>query len=347
MFRNEKDVETVILIDIGATEITGAYVRYEEGTLPTVYYTRRLPIETRSHEAHTHAMLRALSVLGDDLIRQGAPILARALGTGSANQILVSIGAPWQETTVRTIDFEEAEPFVFTKGLVSEKLKESINTPVSTKKMLVDNSIIGTVLNGYETHKPYGRKVHRARIIVLTSLIEEKVAQDITTMLRGLYHTKNILPITDSSLRYQAMREAFPHEQDAIIIDATSASLTSISLVRKNAFVTMVHVTTPTDDTMWIARVTEELAEIAKRYPLPRTIFLLAREPGIFSLRKELDKEDLRKLWLSDEPPKIVSVLKSSLIRSIRHMTTHAPDLVLLLMTRYFQDRRRRGGQVM
>lgn len=337
-FQKDKKGESVILIDIGAEGVSGAYVRYEKNELPTLVYLRRLPIEIRKDEVHERAMVRALVVLGNDLIREGAPILVRATGSGSASTILVSIDAPWQETTVHTENFESEEPFVFTKTLVAKKLEETHATP--PEKSLTDESIIGTILNGYETHEPYGKKVHRASIIVLTSLIEQHVADDIIATLRSLFHTTRILPITGNSLRYQTMRSVFPHEEDALILDATGGSLTSLALVRKGIFVTLVQIAVPSDPSAWVTTVTNELSEIAKQYPLPRTIFLLAREPEIVLLRQKLDAADFGSLWLSDNPPKIVSVLKSHLNGLVRQMTENPSDIVLLFMALYWSRRK-------
>ena len=89
--KKEKHVESVVLIDIAADSVAGAYARYTEGENPTLLYTNRLPIEIRDVEPHEQAMLRALKTLGDGLIRDGAPILMRATGSGSVDSILISI----------------------------------------------------------------------------------------------------------------------------------------------------------------------------------------------------------------------------------------------------------------
>jgi|CXWL01.1.fsa_nt_gi hypothetical protein len=342
-FQKEKQGESIILIDIGADGVAGAYVRYEGSEQPTLLYARRLPIEVRTDEVHERAMLRALNLLGQDLISEGAPILLRATGSGSATTILVSVDAPWQETLVRTENFEAAEPFLFTKNLVEKRLEET--THKSDEKLLVDESIISTTLNGYETHNPYGNKIHRASIIVLTSFIEEKVANNITTALRSLFHTTHILPITGSSLRYQALRILFPHEDEAIILDATANSLIAVGLVRKGVFALLVQVPIPSGKE-WVLMVKEELGEVAKTYQLPRTIFLLAREPEILSLKETLDKADFSSLWLSDNPPKIVSVLQSHVSAMIRQTTASPVDIVLLLMALFWQKRRTSSEEV-
>ncbi|MCX6787826.1 MAG: hypothetical protein NT108_01520 [Candidatus Kaiserbacteria bacterium] len=333
LFREEKKTESTLLIDIGATSVAGAYARYIEGELPIILYTRRLPVEVREHESREKAMLRALQILCTTLIREGAPVLMRATGSGSADMILVSLGAPWQNTSSRTEHFEQETSFTFTKSLVTDTLEKiKAATP---EKLLADESVIGTILNGYETRDPYGMSVHRADIIILTSLVSKQVAHEVTAILRSMYHMKNIRMIAGGSLRYQAMRKAFPHEHDALILDATGPT-TSLALIRKGLFVSILDVQSSETVASWVLHVRSELAEMGKQYPLPRTILLLAHESDTASLRDALEAANLGTLWLSDNPLKIVSVLASHIVGLVRQGTTSL-DLRILLMAIFQQ----------
>ncbi len=334
-FRSTRTKSTVF-IDISADSVAGAYAHYKEGESPTLLYTRRLPIEIRKGEPHDQAMLRALEILGSTLIREGAPILMRATGNGRADTILVSIDAPWQKTSVRTERFERKTSFVFTKTMVTRALEKTNVVPPG--KFLADESIIGTILNGYEIQNPYGKKVHRAEIVVLTSFIDEQVATGIAALMKNLYHAERILLIAGSSLRYQAMLKVFPHERDALILDA-AGSLTSIALVRKGLLVAVVEVASAYTAAAWAEHIGNELAELAQHYPLPRTIFLLARESETSSLQEKLSAGSLGKFWLSDNPPKVVAVLSSHIAGLVRQTTTTPPDLQLLLMALFGQER--------
>lgn len=338
--RAPRNNESVVLIDIGTSAVAGACVHYSQGELPAILYTKILPIEAHNEEPKEKAMLRALKSLGETLIREGGPILVRVTGSGTPHIILVSIDAPWQETTVHTENFEAEEPFVFSQSLVTKRLEETQSKPL--EKTLVDQSVVGTILNGYETKKPYGKKVHRASVVVLTSLIERHTAASIVSELECLYHRTNVLPIAGNSLRYQAMRAAFPHEHDAIILDATNQELSSTSLVRRGLIVNLIQSSILSNSAEWAATITSELTEISKLYPLPRTIFLLAREPDIDSLRQKLDTVNFRSLWLSDNPPKIVPVLRTHMSSSVRQMTENPVDIVILLMALFYERARER-----
>jgi hypothetical protein len=331
--------ESIVCVDISANSVAGAYVYYKEGALPAIVYSRRLPIEVHEGEPADRAMLRALEVLGEALIHDGAPALNRLAGSGSADTILVSVDAPWQETKVRTEVLARQTPFTFTRAMVQTAIEKTSATVAG--KLLADESVIGTILNGYETRQPYGKRVHRASIIVLTSLIDERVSQSIVATLRGFFHTKNVLSIASSSLRYQAMRAAFPHERSSLILDAMG-SLLSISLVRRGLLVAVTEI----DETIsvketgkLVEKVVDEFTELAKRYPLPRTIFILVRQEDAPELEKALNAAKLAGLWLSDNPPTIVSVYASHLSTFVQQIATTPLDLSLVLMALYWQHR--------
>lgn len=331
-FNRKKKSESVILIDIGADSVAGAYVHYSEGQLPVVLYTLRLPTETRTNEPPEAGVVRALGTVNEALIREGAPILARSTGSGRAETILVSIDAPWQNISLRTEKIERDAPFVFTENLISLALKEPDRSV--SEKMIVDESVIGARLNGYETHNPYGKKAHRAEIIILTSLINERLTKKLISILRSAYHTEHIIPFAGSSLRYRAMHTAFPHEREMLMLDGMGPEI-SLALVRKGMFVALHE---QTISGTWIDHIEKELDELAKKYPLPRVIFLLAREQNIPALRKALGGEHIEKLWLSDMPPKIIPVLGSYVTSLVRQTDAASPDLSLLLMALFGQQ---------
>ena len=337
--KKEKYAESVVLIDIGADSVAGAYVRYAENEIPVLLFARRVLIEIREGETHEHAMMHALETLGVDLIREGAPSLLRATGSGSVEMIFVSVDAPWQETILRAEHLERRDPFIFSESIVGNLLE---NTAVVSEKHCANESIVSTVLNGYETPRPYGEKIHRASITILTSLIDTHIFKSITAMLRGLYHTDRVLFISGRSLRSQAMRAAFPHEHDAIILDAIGP-LASIALVRKNIFTAFSEIENSTSDAnSWLEKVANEFSELAKQHTLPRVLFLLAHESEISSLQQALALASptggFNSLWASNTPPKVVPILAGHIAGSVKQATDAHPDLRLFLSALYYQN---------
>lgn len=331
--------EPLVLIDINAGSVGGAYVVYNADAFPTIVYQIRTTIEIRSDEPQEKAMLRCLAITIEELITKGAPALLRITGSGRAGTVLVSVDAPWQETRIRAEAFERSTSFIFTKAMLSMALEKTSVTPPG--KTLADESIIGTVLNGYETHAPFGKRVHRATVLILTSFIPIDVSDAIVDALRNAFHTRHILSIAGTSLRYQALRALFAHERSAIVLDAIGPCI-SIALVRKGMLVEtadIINGVAERQTNVWVEEVRAKLTSFATQFPLPRTIFLLSQEDDAPYLEGALTAASLSALWLSDQPPKIVPVLASHLqphLRLLEHVST---DIPLMLMAYYWKHR--------
>lgn len=229
IFASKKLSKTVALVDIRADSIAGAYAHYAEDKKPVVLYTQRLPVAPQKDRPHEQAIMRALCTLGDTLIREGAPVLSRAIGRGTADAILISVDAPWAEVQTRTKHLNPKDSFIFTKELVATALEDA---PSGEKKtLLVNEGVVGTTLNGYETREPYGKSASRATIIAFASHVDRTMLNNITKLFRGLFHTEQISLIAAPSLRYQALQRTFPHERGACTLDAMGPS-PSLTFVR-------------------------------------------------------------------------------------------------------------------
>lgn len=332
LLRGRERAKPVVLVDFGSDSVGGAYVLSAPSTSPVLLYARRMPVEARRAEPQESAALRALAVLLDALLREGAPTLARAVGSGNVGEIIVSFDSPWQKVSMRTEHLEQEMPFVFTRSLADALLEKTRDKAFAGP--FADERVVGTILNGYETREPHGKKAHRAEVVALSSVIEAHVAEQVVAALRGIYHTRRITPLAACPLRYLAIQRAFPHERDTLIIDAMG-SATSVALVRKGMLSALAEAPGSRGGSAYARRVGAALAALAKQYPLPRTIFLLAREQDAAALRKDLDPANLGNFWLSDNPPKLVSVLPSALGALVRQSSASSPDLMLVLMALY------------
>jgi hypothetical protein len=90
-FFKRKSNSSMVLITIGSSAVSGAYVHYKAGQTPTIFYTTRQVIEQRTGEDLQAAMLRSLDQIGTDLIEKGAPVLRRETGSGHVDGVLVSV----------------------------------------------------------------------------------------------------------------------------------------------------------------------------------------------------------------------------------------------------------------
>lgn len=323
-------------VDIGARRVAGALVRYVGSDIPTVVYTRVCAIDLHEGEEHSAAMLRALAALVAVLAEEGVSELVRAVRRHKIDSVLVSIDAPWQETAIHSERVVEEQEFVCTERMVSD-LVANMSAPVAGKTY-VDASVVGTILNGYEVHDPYGKRARNATFIILTSLIDDAVVAGVREAVHSLTRTKRVALIAGTSLRYQALRVVFRHEDNALILDATGP-LPEVALVHNGFLVATAE--TPDGPAVSGQASTEDFmrgfADLAKQYPLPPTIFLLARFDEMEAMKAKLDAVKFNTLWLSDNPPRIIQLLTSHMTGLVRQLTTTPPDLPLLLMALYYR----------
>jgi hypothetical protein len=233
-FLKSKKRSSVVLIDIGSASVAGAYVHYTENELPTIYYTIRLPIEKGESEDMQTAMLRTLNEMGIQLIEKGAPALRRETGSGAVDSVLVSVSAPWQETKVRTETIHPDKPFIFNKRMLSEIVSSSASLPEG--RISTGESVIATILNGYEIPNPLGKRATRAEVVILSSTLESKLTEDIRTRVRKWYHTHDITFVAFAPTTYAVLRDLYPHEKDFLILDVSGEG-TDLAFVKAGLLV--------------------------------------------------------------------------------------------------------------
>lgn len=313
----------VALIDIGTEFVAGAYALFSETEKPVIVYATQIPVLGLSAEAPIFALEHAISALGNRLMREGGPALWKLTGSARITAILVSIDAPWQETALRSDEVQEREPFTFTKDLVTDLFERQGKREGS--KIIVNRSIVGTTLNGYEVSDPYRKKTTRASILHLTSLMEEQVFGRIDEALRRLFLGARRHYISGSSLRFQAIRVAFPHEREFAVVDAAEPK--STLLLMRNGLPAAVFEARRTN-----ARSSEEIlplfSALRKKFPLPQTIIIAGREDAL-----EQTELALRRLQ-SGEKPALVPLQKRHLGRYVDALRA---DLGLLLLALFYQ----------
>ncbi|MDO8623775.1 MAG: hypothetical protein Q7R54_00235 [bacterium] len=332
----KKKAESVALIEIGSDSIAGGFVHFKEGDVPILVYANRTTIAPTQGEEPLAAVTRTLNTLGESLIREGAPLLARAVGSGRIDAVLVSVKAPWQETTVRSEKIERTAPFLFTRALLHTALAKSAETPPGRR--LADEMVVGTILDGYETKVPVGKRASRANIVILSSFIDQPLSEAIAASLRNLFHCDCIRLVAAAALRYEALRALFPHEVDYLMIDAAGDAIVT-ALVRRGLLSAVEHgaAANSKEKDAWLTALTATLEALTKRYPLPRKFFLIAGEAERASLKEKLETAPLASLRLSEEPSVVLAITPAQLTDHVKLADAVIPDLGLELMVMFWR----------
>jgi hypothetical protein len=366
LFGGKKKSISIALIDIDSSSIGGGLAHIQFGEQPILYFTTRQDIEAREHEEVSEAMLRTLEEVASRLVALGGPVLRKETGSGHIDRILVSVGAPWQKTAIRIEAVSETKPFIFTQALLSEITKKGQKIPEGY--VTSGESVIATLLNGYEIPKPFGKKVTRADMIILSSLLDEKVAKIIEKTLRKTYHTHALALTTFASVAYAGFRDIYPHENDFLVLEV-SGEATDIAFVKRGLLVDVASIAHGINDLMrgsgnkeelatsdlshalidstrnarfgarveetektWLENIVKVLQEASVRHALPRTLFLLAEPDSREYLRRLLDASSMRSLWLTDDPLRVISVVPAHFAQFIKTRGNADGDVSLALL---------------
>lgn len=355
----KKKARAVALIDIGSASVGGAYAHYEDGKPPIIYYTARVDVEVREGETVTDGMLRSLSFLERLLVEEGAPALRRETGSAIVEKVLVSVAAPWQDTVVTTTQMQQRRPFTFTHAHLDEAIRKSAS--VSPGRMSSGHTVVATILNGYETANPFGKRVTRAELVLLASTIDREAARAIETSLRRAFHTSAVELTAFAPVAYTVFRDLYPHQKDFVVLDVSGAG-TDIAFVKRGLLVEVQGIPYGTHDLrisegagtpgaelldagtdvsagaakqVWLDALRGAFAAVAGTQALPRTVLLLA-DPNVREyLKQALETSALRSLWLSDDPLSVISVTPAHLAARVKTRGLGEGDLFMALLALY------------
>ena len=376
-FFGKRTAYNIALIDVSSASVRGAYARVEEGKMPVLYYTAYLPIDpsvdgSTPGDLPAAKMLACVEALSERLIREGAPMLREATGSGDVKHIFVSIGAPWQESDVRVETIQKDKPFLFTRLHIEAATR---GNEVPEGKVESGEAVVATILNGYESRNPFSKRVKRADLVILSSMLDKAIVEAIERSLRRSYHTHNIHMTAFAPVAYEMLRDLYPHQKEFLVFDVAGTA-TDVVFVKGGLLIDVrtldsgVHdllhaartsgvtgidsetggLIDPDRNARFASRVTEvqaawleslrtTLSDFSSRHPLPRTIFLLADGETRDFLRRLLDSDPLRSLWLSEEPFQIVPILPQQFSETVVFRGAAQGDAYLAMLALYYARR--------
>ncbi|MDB5264620.1 MAG: hypothetical protein JWN64_191 [Parcubacteria group bacterium] len=372
--RFKKNSESVALFDIGATTVGGAFAHMVEGKSPVIYYATRVAVLPHEGEAPLPAMIRALHEVCALLVAEGAPTLRREVGDAHIHRIEASIGAPWQESEIEVKSMQRDKPFMFSHEFMATASAPS--KPLPEGRTLSGRDVVATVLNGYETTSPFGKKVKRADLVILSSTLETEAQYEVERTLRHSFHTHSVSITAFAPVAYAVFRDVFAHQKDYIVLDISGMS-TDAAFIKRGLLMGVSSIPTGLTDLLssldgektasslgsglidrerntklaariakskakWIEELRDVLGEFSSRQPLPRTVFIIADPFARDFLKKLLDSSTLRSLWLSDEPLGVIPVAPQHFAPFVQTRGTAEGDLYLSMLA-LFHTKRPKG----
>lgn len=239
LFKN-RHIKTVVLIEIGSASISGAYALIDEKNHPIIYYSNHAPIHLRHNTSLIDKVTDALQKITKDLLTNGAPTTAHRSGRSIyIDSIIVSIAAPWQETQIRKEQKNRHKPFRFTK-LTMDEMVTHISKRVADGRVITNNLVISTSLNGYAVQHPFGISTKEAEVVVLESYIDKEMVTRVRQIIINTFHNNNIEITAFAPVIYAVLRIMYPNEQNMLILDI-SGEATDIVLIKDGILIDVVH----------------------------------------------------------------------------------------------------------
>lgn len=335
--------ERVALIDVSSSSVRAAYAVYTSRAPVRIVYETKVPIDVMQAAVADASMLRALDEALRILRSEGAPRLRKATGHGSVHRVVTSICAPWQRASLRVEVVENEKPFVFSESHLKEAFGKA---PPGPGHIQTEETVVATLLNGYDTTSPLGKKAKRAEIIVLSASMAQETYEIMRKTLASFSHARDVLFSTFASVSYRAIRSAFPLQKEFLAL-RVSGEATELSFVKRgfpiatgavsvglNTFSraareggvstyadaaadtgiidreksAVLHGKLEVAEQAWVQGVRESLRSLAASHALPRTVFLVTDDEARGFISRLINASDLHSLWLSDEPLSVIAL---------------------------------------
>jgi hypothetical protein len=350
-FLGKQRARNIAVVDLSSTSAAAAYATYSGIAPPQIIFSAREPAE--AYGSGAAGSLRALDAVAREMTSKGAPLLRKVTGTGSVEEVILLLGDPWQKTSLSIKIVEKDKPFIFTKSLLTEAVPSGSRA-----------TIVSTVLNGYDSPEPVGKKVKRAEIAVLSSTTDGEVERLAKRAIRTFTGAAPLSLLSFPEAATAVLKGFFPHERDFLALRIGNET-TEIAFVRDgypagvetaatgagafssaagHAGVSSAGVAGIIDreksgrlethmqgaEQAWVTAMHDAFLKVAAEGALPRTLFLFADEEVLPLFKRLLDAPDLHTLWLSDEPLSVIPMQRGSLSASMRKADDQLEDDVVL-----------------
>src|SRR3989344_5481065 len=245
LFSNKKESECLLVFDIGSGSVGGAIVISSEGRTPTILYSFRTDIpfqEEATGRRLSSLMLRSLSQVVIALSREGFEIAGFGAKRPRIKKILVSLSAPWVASMTSFLSLKNKESTIITEKVFDALLSRSANESDSPNRIVprgsvkIEELLIKTSLNGYETSDPYGKEALDAEFAIFSSFSLPGVKENIVDVITHVFHVEHVRFHAFSLIAFTTLRKMYPSEESFIFVDV-SGEQTEISIARNGVII--------------------------------------------------------------------------------------------------------------
>lgn len=248
IFSTKKDdSKLVAMFGIGSGSVGGALVRFtKDATLswtPHIVAQTRVPISFQPEldfDKFFTDMKKALSNCAENLYDKKI---------GAPEEVYCTLNSPWYVSETRTIHLEKSTPFLITKKIVDEMIDKELKLISDkyskkyegsyTKPQLLEGKVLHSLLNGYGTDNPIGKRATSIDINLFISISPESCIQGIKESIESVFHNTKISYSSFISSLFITARDRYITAPSYLLIDI-NAEITDVAIVSNSVLSAMM-----------------------------------------------------------------------------------------------------------
>ena len=226
-----------LICDIGSGSVAAALVEFDEHNSPRVLITERVVLSEERTQEPDH-----MYTVVESSLRKAMDVVA--LYT-SQNQLTLHgahcfYSSPWflSYTHVLKHAFDKSTEVtpVILKQLLAEgealldRDTKATTFPAGSDRSFVEKRVTRMKLNGYETHKPFGKKATSVEVSMYAGIVSQKTISMIEGCIGRVFHFHSLQHHTFSLANFSVLKSMYPGYINFVIVDV-SGEVTDISLV--------------------------------------------------------------------------------------------------------------------
>jgi hypothetical protein len=227
------------VFDIGSGSIGTAVVACEKRSAPILYYTSRLDLKLEPDSSRDKFVTHLLSSLDRERVRLEDDVLKHI--PGKIDHALCIISTPWYIYQTREIKIQQEKPVKVSRSFIKKIIKEfrdefhtSRERSIVQEKLgtpeIIEEHVLGTLLNGYPIEDPFGKTVKRLDIAILMSMMSKEMKNSIKSVLEKSFARQDIIFHSSALAIFSTVRALFHEESNFLLVNVTS-QVTDISIV--------------------------------------------------------------------------------------------------------------------
>ena len=178
-------------------------------------------------------MITVLTAVAEAAVKEGMP----KLQGGKLGSISLIFASPWHASQTNLLKFEHKESLPVNTHLeemhtfLADKEREIGSKVSGGTPMLMEKQVIQTLLNGYPTARPQGKRARTMESAVLISMLPSEIYRDVVAILEKVFHQKPAMVHSFMLVSFAVIRDFFAGERHFLLVDVGS-EVTDVAVVR-------------------------------------------------------------------------------------------------------------------